>query len=159
METLTRVAIAVGACSVPFAGMIGLWYLAHLRGQRRRRAYLTRLKQQRPNDTREAFAAWFVARGVRQGVAESVYDYLQRRCDLPDVPLDPVDPLERVCDIVVHEEIDDILHALGYGELENSEWDALDWDSLGLPPPSEPDAPIASLVHLIDALHQRHTSA
>jgi hypothetical protein len=64
-----------------------------------------------------------------------------------------------VSGIVVHEEIDDILHALGYRGLEDSEWDALDWDALGLPPPFEPDAPISALVHLVAALDERTSAA
>lgn len=159
METLTQVAIVVGACGAVFALLAGIWYLSYQRQERQRRAYVTRLRQERSDATREQFVAWFVTRGVRATVAEAVYDYVQQRCPLPDVPLLPDDPLERVSGIVVHEEIDEILHALGYAELEDSEWDALDWDALGLPPPSEPDAPIASLVYLVNALHERRASA
>jgi hypothetical protein len=159
LETLTGIAMAVGACGAVFVVMVGIWYLSHRRQEGQRKAYLTRLKQERPDDTRAQFIDWFVARGVRASVAGAVYDYVQQRCPVPDVPLLPEDPLERVSGIVVHEEIDDILHALGYRELEDSEWDALDWDALGLPPPSEPDAPVAALVHLVDALRDRRTSA
>ena len=159
METLTGIAIAAVACGIVFAIVVGLFYLSHRRQQRTQLAYLTRLKQERPDDTRPQFIDWFVTRGVSASVAGAVYDYVQQRSPISDVPLRPDDPLERVSGIVVHEEIDDILHALGYRELEDSEWDALDWDALGLPPPSEPDAPISALVHLIDALHDRKTSA
>ena len=159
METLTGIAFAVAACGVVFAVMLGIWYLSHRRQERQRKAYLTRLKQERPDDTRAQFIDWFVAREVNASAAGAVYDYVQQRCPVPDVPLRPDDPLERVSGIVVHEEIDDILHALGYRELEDSEWDALDWNAIGLLPPSEPDAPIAALVHLVDALHDRRTSA
>ncbi len=158
METLTGIVIALGACGAVFAVMACLWYLSYRRQESRRKAYLTQLKQERPDDTRAQFIDWFVARGVRASVAGAVHDYVQQRCPVPDVPLHPDDPLERVSGIVVHEEIDDILHALGYPELQDSEWDALDWDALGLPPPSEPDAPIAALVYLVDALHDRRMS-
>jgi hypothetical protein len=158
LETLTGIVIAVGACGVVFAVMACLWYLSYRRQEGQRKAYLTRLKEERPNDTRAQFIDWFAARGVSASVAEAVYEYVQQRCSVPDVPLLPDDPLERISGIVVHEEIDDILHALGYRELEDSEWDALDWDALGLPPPSEPEAPVASLVYLVDALHDRRSA-
>lgn len=64
METLTGSAMAVGACGGVFAIVIGLFYVAHRRRQRARLAYLIRLKQDRPNATREQFVAWFVERGV-----------------------------------------------------------------------------------------------
>jgi hypothetical protein len=159
VDLLPGIVIAVGACGTVFVVMLGIWYLSYRRQEGRRKAYLTQLKQQRPNDTRPQFIDWFVARGVQASVAGAVYDEVQQRCPVPDVPLHPDDPLERISGIVVHEEIDDILHALGYRELEDSEWDALDWDALGLPPPSEPSAPVAALVHLVDALHDRRTSA
>jgi hypothetical protein len=159
LETLTRVAVALGACSVPLAIMIGGWYASYRYRQRQRLAYLERLRQTRPNATRDQFVDWFAERGVRASVAATVYDELQRRCGVPDFPLAPDDPLERVCGVVVHEELDDLLHAMGYQALEDSEWEELDWDALGLPPPSEPDAPIASLVRLIDALDERRRSA
>ena len=159
METLTRIAIAAGACGVVFAIVVGLFYLSYRRQQRARLVYLTRRKQDRPNNTRPQFIDWFVERGLRASVAGAVYDEVQQRCPVPDAPLRPDDPLERVSGIVVHEEIDDILHALGYRELEESEWDTLDWDAFGLPPPSEPDAPIAALVHLVDALEKRRAAA
>jgi hypothetical protein len=159
LETLTGIAMAAVACGIVFAIVVGLFYLSYRRQQRGRLAYLTRLKQERPNDTRPQFIDWFVARGVRASVAGAVYDHVQQHCSVPDIPLLPDDPLERVSGIVVHEEIDDILHALGYRTLEDSEWDALDWDALGLPPPSEPDAPVAALVYLVDALDDRRASA
>jgi hypothetical protein len=155
--TLTGIAIAAGVCVVVVAIVAGAGYLSYLRQTRQRQAYLARLKQERPDDTRAQFIDWFVARGLRASVAGAVYDYVQQRCSVPEIPLRPDDRLEYVSDIVVHEEIDDILRELGYPELEGSEWEALDWDALGLPPPSEPDAPIASLVYLFGSLHDRRT--
>jgi hypothetical protein len=164
METLTRVALALGACSVPLALMIGCWRLAYRHRQRQRLVYLARLRQARPTATRAQFVAWFVARGVRASVAATVYDELQRRCGVPDFPLLPDDVLARVCDVVVHEAIDELLQAMGYGALaervwEHGAWEALDWDTLALLPPAEADAPIASLVHLIDALETSRRTA
>jgi|GEM_PF-4515557 len=155
METLTGIGVAVAACVSVFVVVLVVAFLSTRRTQRKRVAYLSQLKQERSTETQEQFVAWFVERGIDQSVAATVYDFVQGRCDVPGVPLLPTDPLEAVCDIVVHEEIDDILTEMGYQPLGESEWDALDWDSVDLPPPSEQDAPIASLVYLIDALEQR----
>lgn len=155
METLAGIGVAVVTCLVVFVIILVVAFVSTRRNQRRRIAYLTQLKQERPNATREQFIAWFADRGVEPSIATTVHDYVQRRCDVPDIPILPTDALERVCDIVVHEEIDEILHEMGYQPLDEREWEVFDWDSLDLPPPSEPDAPIASLVYLVDALEKR----
>jgi hypothetical protein len=157
MGTLAGVGVAALACGAVVAIIVVVAFVSHRRQRQTRLDYLTRLKRERSDFTREQFASWFAERGVEPGVAAVVYEYVQEHCDIPDFPLAPDDPLERVCDVVVHEEIDDILRAMGYQPLEEREWDVLDWDALGLPPPSEPNAPVASLVHLVDALEkQRH---
>jgi hypothetical protein len=155
MGTLAGVGMAALACGAVLAIIVVVAFVSHRRQRQTRLEYITRLKRERPDATREQFTAWFAERGVEPSVATTVYDYVQGRCDIPGFPLAPDDPLERVCDIVVHEELDDILRAMGYQPLEDSEWDVLDWDALGLPPPSEPNAPVASLVHLVDALEKR----
>jgi hypothetical protein len=158
MEVVAGLGVVALACVAMFAMIAIVGFISHRRRRHSRLTYLTRMKQERLDATREQFLAWFAGRGVESPVAATVYDYVQGRCDMPDFPLAPDDPLERVCDIVVHEEIDDILLAMGYQPLEGSEWDVLDWDALDLPPPSEPDAPVASLVHLVDALEKRRRS-
>ena len=154
METVARFAIAAGACLVVLLLLVLLQVVAYRVRRPKQLARLEQLKQERgdSDDAREQFIAWFVDRGVRASAAGAVYDYLQRRCDVSDFPIRPDDLLQRDFDLVVHEEIDDILHELGYRALDESEWEVLDWDALKVPPPSEPDAPVAALVYLVDAL-------
>jgi hypothetical protein len=154
VDPLPGLAIAAGACGVVLALLAVVSIVSYRSRQRSRLDFLRRLRAEHPNATREQFVEWFRRRGASPRAAALVYDYLQQRCAMNDFPLDPMDPMERVCDIVVHEEIDEILWAMGCREMDGSDWDALDWDALGIPPPSEPDAPVASLVFLVDALNE-----
>lgn len=154
MDPLPGLAIAAGACGLALALLAVVSIVSYRSRQRSRSDVIAQLRADHPGATREQFVEWCRARGASPLAAALVYDYLLQRCEINDFPLDPLDPLESICDIVVHEEIEDVLDALGCRGLTGSEWDALDWDALGLPPPSEPDAPVASLVFLVDALRE-----
>lgn len=149
MDPLPGLAIAAGACGLALALLAVVSIMSYRSRQRSRSDVIARLRAEHPNATREQFVEWCRARGASPLAAALVYDYLRQRCELNDFPLDPLDPLESICDIVVHEEIEDVQDALGCRGLTDSEW-----DELGLPPPSEPDAPVASLVFLVDALRR-----
>jgi hypothetical protein len=156
MQGLNPVAATAAVCSAVFwlvAGVIYVWL--HHR-DRTRLAYLNRLKHERSHVTREQFVAWFVERGVRHSVAAQAHDYLQQRCGVQDFPLAPDDSLKHVCDLDFDEDIADVLSEMGYREMEDSDWATVEgWDVVDLPSPLEPDAPVASFVHLIDTLHDR----
>lgn len=156
MEGLNPVAATAAACSAVFWLAIGVIYVWLRHRDRTRLAYLVRLKHERPDVTREQFVAWFVERGVRDSVAAKVHDYLQQRCGVREFPLTPDDSLKHVCDLDFDEDIADVLSEMGYGDMEDSDWNTVeDWEVVDLPSPLEPHAPVASFVHLIDALHDR----
>ena len=91
LELKPRVGGYIEAVSVPEGGLVEEGQLLFRIDPRRYRALL------------DAAASLFAERGVEPGVAAVVYEYVQEHCDIADFPLAPDDPLERVCDIVVHE--------------------------------------------------------